>query len=309
MIGKINKSNKSFTKINYNWLVRAIIIISIVIFAFSSVFWWREVRNNPENLFNAMLNNNLRTASVTRTVTQDNGSQKLEQVMRIQNRTQHITNGTTTITQDNGSTIIVTESIGQPNVEFIRYKKIDTNQKGTKGNSLDFGEVLNTWGENKPESNDQLSELYQDVTIGNLFMFADLDKQDRQTMLNQIKDNNVYEVDYNDVKRTSLDGRNKVSYKVKLNPKQYISMVKEYGKMVGLTQFESLNPDDYSDSQPITFAVTIDVLSQRVEATRSADGANEQTFNGYGIIENIELPKNYIPSTELQKRLTEKASA
>lgn len=307
MIGK-NKSKNNSSNSN-SLAINLIILVGVILFVFSGYFWITKIRNNPEYIFNSMLNNNLRTASVTRTVLQDGGAQKLEQVMRIQNRTQHVTKGVTTITQGGGSTTVVTESIGFPEVEYIRYVKIDTDQKGAKGKKLEFGEVLNIWGENKPQEEGELSELYQDVTIGNLFMFADLDKASRQQLLTSTETNGVYDVDYKDVKRTTKDGRPKISYRVKLNPKQYILMVQEYGRIVGLSQFESLNPEDYNDASPISFTVTIDVISQRLDNTLSSDGSNAQSFSGYGIIENIEIPKETIPATELQKRLTEKASA
>ncbi len=309
MIGKKNKAAKASSgKTMKKVLAKVLFVLSILIFIGAGAAWWLLIRNTPENTFQAMLNNNLRTASVTRTVTQDNGYQKLEQIMRIQNRTEHVTNGTTTLTQGGGSTTVVTESVGLPNVEYIKYNSITTTQKDTSGESLDFSEVFNVWGQNKA-AEDQLSSLYQDVTIGNLFMFADLDSSARSKVVDAINTSGVYDVDYENVKKTSVDGRPKYLYKVKLKPQEYIAMIKLYSQYVGLTQFAELDPADYKDSPPVTFVVTVDVLTQRVDGTKSGDGANTQTFSGYGIIENVEIPTDFIPASELQQRLTQRASA
>ncbi|MCA9332810.1 hypothetical protein KDA00_02955, partial [Candidatus Saccharibacteria bacterium] len=168
-------------------LIKLIFAFSILLLIASTVSWILLVRNKPENIFMGVLNNNYRTASVTRTVKQDNGYQQLEQIMRIQNRTQHVTNGVTKIQQGSASgTVIVTESVGLPNVEYIRYNSISTSQKGQNGQPLNFDDLLGIWGENKSPSDDQLSGLYQDVTLGSIFLFADFDQQTRSMMIDSI---------------------------------------------------------------------------------------------------------------------------
>ncbi len=305
MIGKKYKTNgSSFVD---KWLIKTIIAVAVILFVVSSIIWWRQIRNNPENIFRSVINNNLRTASVTRTTAQESGAQKLKQIMRIQNRTQHVTNGKTILSQGKG-TVVITESIGTPNTEYIRYVSIDTDQKNSKGQGLSFDGVLGLWAENNPEEN-KLSSLYQDVTIGGFFLFADLDAQSRQTLVNKIFDNGVYDVDYATSKRFNVSGRPKMSYKIKLNLKQYITSIQEYGKMVGISQFDEIDPNAYEGAEPIAMSVVVDVLTQRIDAVKTDDGSTDQTYNGYGIIENINIPQNAMPASELQEKLTEKASA
>lgn len=306
MIGKNSKTNgSSFAD---RWLIKIIIIVAVILFTTSSViFWWRQIRNNPENIFRSVINNNLRTASVTRTTVQESGAQKLQQIMRIQNRTQHVTNGRTVISQGRG-TVVVTESIGTPSTEYIRYVSIDTDQKNSKGQRLSFDGVTGLWAENKPEEN-KLSSLYQDVTIGGFFLFADLDAQSRQTLVNKIFDDGVYSVDYAASKGFKVSGRPKISYKVELDLKQYITSMQEYGKMVGISQFDEIDPNAYEGAEPVAMSVLVDVLTQRIDAVKTDDGSTDQAYSGYGIIENIDIPQNAMPASELQDKLTEKASA
>lgn len=307
---KKNSKNNSAKSLPKKTLVKLLIVIGTLLIVGSIVAWLVLVRNNPNQVFNEMLENNFRTASVTRTVDQDNGYQKLHQVMRIQNRTEHITHGITVLTQGiGGRTVVVTESIGTPTVDYVKYNSITTTQKSQKGKSLNFDGVTNVWSINKVNSDEQLGNLYQDVTLGNLFLFADLSQANRNSMMNLINDQKVYTVDYGNVKKSWVDGRLKYTYKVAISPAAYIAMIKQYGQYIGLTQLEKLNPDSYKNAAPVKFEVVVDVLSQHPDSVVMQSSSSRQTFNGFGIIENIEIPENTIPASELQERLNQSASA
>lgn len=289
-------------------LIATLIIAAVIVLLAGIVAWWFLVRNTAKNTFESMLNNNFRTASVTRQVEQTSGTQRLNQVIRVQNQSQHVANGYTTLSQNNGATKVVTESIGTPTADFVRYLEIKTSQKNQNGKQLEFGKVLNVWGKTESEPGGQLGNLYGDISLG-LFLFADLPANQRNQMMDMITSNNVYQTDYNTAQRVVRNGRPYFIYRVTVKPTAYVTMLKQYADYVGMEQLKNLNPEDYKDTPDQQVDVAIDILSQHLAKVTTVSGNRQESFSGYGIIQKITLPDNAIPMQELQERLQASASA
>lgn len=281
-----------------------LIVIGLLFLTVSIWAWFYFVRNDPENTFKAMLNNNFRTSSVTRRVTQESGGQKLDQVIRFQNQSQHVAQSMTTVTQatEEGETVVVTETIGTPTHDYVRYVDIQTEQKSTSGKELAFEKVLNVWAVSDPVSEESLGDLYGDSALG-VFPFADLTADQRNQLLQIIEANNVYEVNYGSTKQSTENGRTYYSYTVAVQPSSYIVMLKQFARDVGITQLENIDPKVYEGAQQLTFNVVVDVLSQRLVRISSVSGERQENFSGYGIHQEVTLPVNVIPVQELQQRL------
>lgn len=307
--GKTTKTKKSTVFSRMAPATKFLYFVALIVLLASVFAWWQFVRNTAENTFESMLDNSFRTASVTRRVTQDSGSQSLDQIVRLQNQTQHVAHGKTILTQKVGeeSTVIVTESIGTPTSDYIRYAEITTDQKTPKGDKINFGKVLNVWGKSEVTAEDSIGELYQDNALG-LFLFGDFSSDQRQNLLNLIKDNNVYSTNYGSAKKFTKNGRNYYAYRVSIKPSSYVKLLKLYGEYVGINQLASLNPDSYENAQELTFNVTVDILSQRLDTISAVSGERQESFSGYGIIQPIEIPTDTISLPDLQKRLNETTS-
>lgn len=287
---------------------RIIMVLAVVILLATFWAWWHYIRNNPKNTFEAMLTNNFRTGSVTRVVDQQGSGQTMVQALRAQNQGMHVTHGTTRIQQGNSApTIVVTESIGTPTADYTRYQSIVTSQKGSNGQDLNFDNVVNVWAKADVPSNDQVGIVYQDTSLSSLFMFADFNADEREQLLDLIREQNIYEVDYDNVEKKKVDGRPKYVYKVQIQPSKYILLMKRFATQIGLTQLEELDPTSYEKIPPLSFVVTVDVINQRLSIVESPNGSI-QTFTNYGVVDNVTLPEKTIPADELQKLLTESAS-
>lgn len=281
-----------------------IVVIGLIFLAASMWAWVFFVRNDPENTFKAMINNNFRTSSVTRRVTQESEGQKLDQIIRFQNQGQHVAQSKTTVTQttEKGETVVVTETIGTPTRDYVRYLSIQTDQKSTDGKDLGFEKVLNVWAVGDDVSEKSLGDLYGDSALG-VFPFADLTVDQRNQLMQIIEENNVYEVNYGASKEFKENGRTYYSYTVAVQPSSYILMLKQFARDVGITQLESIDPKAYEGAQQLSFNVVVDVLSQRLVKISSISGERQETFSGYGIQQNVTLPEQTIPVEELQQRL------
>ncbi|MDB5185800.1 MAG: hypothetical protein JWL85_323 [Candidatus Saccharibacteria bacterium] len=280
------------------------IIVGLVMLIGTGAAWWQLVRSNPHRVFDAMIENNFKTGAVTRTVVQESGTQRLRQVTHLQNQTAHIAESRSTLEQSGQtSATVITETIGTPIADYVRYTEVNTNQKSESGKDLDFSKVLNVWGKTEvtsPESS--LGELYSDSTLG-VVPFADLSQPQRAKLMQLIRDNNVYAVDYNRVNRFNENGRPYYSYAVTVKPDAYITLLKAFAEETGLTQLRSLDPANYKNASELNFVIVVDVLTQRMAKLASTNGARTELYSGYGIVKPINVPTESIPVMELQQRL------
>ncbi len=286
--------------------IATIIILATVILIGSGWAWWHFIRSNPERVFNAMLTNNLRTTSVTRKITQSSGEQSLEQTVQLFMAPGHITHGRTTLTQTGDeSAVVVTETIGTPFIDYIRYLDIVSNQKNEKGEKLNFSNIKNLWGKSPVVSGaeDQTTgELYNESVLG-VVPFANLPADQRERLLEFMKSNEVYKPDYANVERVIKNGRPSYIYTVAVEPAAYVALLKELAREVGLNQLEGVDPSVYKNSSPLSFQLVVDVWSRQLSGIIYNNGARVEELTSYGAKGNAVVPENTIPLRELQNRV------
>lgn len=283
--------------------IKQIVILALVIFIGSSTLWWRMVYSNPERVFNSMLENSLRLKGVTRHISQSGGVQGLDQYAWVNTSGTRIS-GSNTILSQGEDTRVETESIGTPTGDFVRYTSIDTTQTSADGQSLDFSSILNLWGRNENLLGVNLTngELYNESVLG-VVPFGDLAQPDRAQILNTMRDQQIYEVDYTKVERELENGRPVYTYLVKIDAFKYVSMLKEFARYSGLNNLESLDPEAYKGSDKLEFKLAVDVWSRQL--ARIVYGAGERTeeFSAHNAQRSVAIPDQSITIDDLQQRL------
>lgn len=250
-----------------------------------------------------MLENSLRTSSVTRQILQGDESQSLDQKVRLQTGAVHVAQSLTTLTQTgSASAKVVTESIGTPTNDFVRYRSIETNQKSAEGGELDFSKVLGVWGKSEA-SGETAGELYNESTLG-VIPFGNLSAEDRQKLMDMVNRLEVYKVDYVNVVRGRENGRPTYEYSVKVLPEAYVSVLKEFARMAGLTQLRNIDPANYKNANALEFKVVVDVRTRRLSSITYESGRHEN-FISYGNEADVELPKDTVTVDELQTLIQE----
>lgn len=283
--------------------VSLLVIVGLVIFGVSGGAYLKSEREDPENVFKAMLNNSLRTTSVTRTVNQSDGQQSLEQYVRFQPTGEHIAYAKTVLEQQGEQTAqVTTENIGTPYTDYIQYTSIESDQENEAGETVEFDEVLNTWGQTESEDSDATTgELYNEIALAAV-PFGNLSAEDRKQLLEFIEEEAVYTVDYATVNKTSVNGRQIYVYPVTVQPQAYIGLLREYASIVGLRQLEDVDPAVYADSQPLQLTISIDALTQRITGISYPNGRTER-YGSYGVMVRQSVPENSIPLSELQSKI------
>ncbi len=284
---------------------RIIFLIAAVLFIGSGWFWWRNIASSPKKVFYDMLDNNLRSRGGARRVEQSNGGQKLEQTLQVQNGAQNIVRSSTILSQgEAGATKVTTESIGTPSEDYIRYVDITTDQKGKDGKDFDFSNVLGTWGKSSPaaEGLQPAGQLYSEAVLG-VVPTGYVAPEARQQLLKLIREQNVYDIDFSSVKRETKGGRPRYIYSAKVDPEKYVTMLKQFGSVVGLKQLETFDPSSFRDSPPLQFDLEVDVWSRQLTHLNFTGSERKESYSSYGIESLVSFPENSIPVEELQQRL------
>ena len=300
---KVNKSKKNQRGRGTSFQVRGIVIIALVITLVSLAIFCRWRMNDPRRVFDAMLENSLRTRSVTKTVNQTDEYQNMKQTTQLLVGSQNITRGLIELSQGEG-TSVVTESIGTPTEDFFRYTAIKTDQLSESGAPLDFSQAINVWGRtsNTFEDGSTNGQLYGEMVLG-IIPIGYLNPSDRKELLSEIKSNNVYEVDYGKVNRSNIKGRPTYKYEVKMKPEAYVNLLKKFAKKVGLTQLENVDSSVFKDSPLAEMTVTVDVWSRQLTGLEMAGTGRNEIYWSYGAKISIDQPTDTIPVEVLQEKL------
>src|SRR5687768_509941 len=172
-----------------------LIIVAVGIFGASGWAWWRNIHSDPGRVFYGAIENNLRIRSVTRTIQQANGQQKLDQDVNVTVSPEAIAFSSTTVSQAATSggddAYVKTETVSTPSEEYVRYADVKTSQKNSKGKVVDYNSVLNIWGKTTSDQTGQPSELFSDSVLG-VVPTANLDAHDHKALMRTIRSKNVY---------------------------------------------------------------------------------------------------------------------
>ncbi|TAH33408.1 hypothetical protein EYC59_04740 [Candidatus Saccharibacteria bacterium] len=267
------------------------------------VLWWTFVRSSPTTAFNDMLSNNLSTPGVTRVLEQKSGQLQIAQYTQLQLGAQPTAHALTTLTQQGG--VIATEQISTQQNDYVRYQKIVATAKTADGKPVDVSSVVGKWA--KMEKGSSLGSsvtagLFNQTLFG-IMPIANLEPAARKDLLHYINANDVFTYDPAKVKTMSLQGRKAYSYEVSIKPAPYIKMMQEFGKLVGIHQYDDINANNYATSASIPVTIVVDARSHALaEVDQSATGRTER-YTGFGLMPQTEVPKATLTTKQLTEQL------
>lgn len=282
------------------WLYGAGILILLL----ASWLWVAKVASDPERVFWGTLEQSLRTTGVSVSATRDeNGS-------NVAYTAQYSLGGTsqaralTTITQP-GATV-VTETLGTTKADYTRYVDVKTDQKNTQGKPIDASKIEDVWTKSDGGSLLSQSVLGLTLPLGSMPVpIGNLPPEEREKLLGQMHNENVYEVSFDKVKKERKQGRMQYTYDVSIQMIVYAHLMKSFAKSVGLHELDQLDPNSYQGAAPIKAQITIDTRSRHIIAVSVPDISYKQQYSGYDVPVNVTVPTKTITSEELQKRLNE----
>lgn len=270
---------------------------------FTGWVWWHYSYLNPQTVFWGAVNNNLIIDGVTKRTERKDNSGVRDRYDQISLGAPNLVKSVETISQSQTAqdkNVIVSETIGTPEANFNRYTKIETTTKTPDGKLPDFSKVVNQWS--KQELGKEASGAFADA-IFDVIPFAHLNAQQRRDVINTMKHDETYKVDFDAVGKTRKNGRLYYDYNVSIAPDKYITILKQVDGAMGLNQLKSLDPAQYQGSGLVEIKVTVDARAHQLESISYVGSDNKQTYSAWGVRRNESLPTSTISMADLQAKL------
>ncbi|HYH75440.1 MAG TPA: hypothetical protein VD735_05775 [Candidatus Saccharimonadales bacterium] len=305
------KSRLSFITSRPYWWVYA---IGTVILIASAWTWWTKVHLAPNNVFWGMMENSLQTKGVTIETNQQSQGRSAKQLVQFELGATNRAYSFSTINQ--GATRVQTEIIGTRDADYSRYRSIQTDEKNADGKKLDTSKILGVWAKSDDvqQSATQQSgnQLFAQAVIGTGLPLGgvpvplgDLTPKQRTKMLDQIREQGVYDTSFKDVVKRREDGRLLYTYRTKIQSILYVQLMKNFAKDLGFSELAAVDPNTYQNSEPIQVDLTVDAKTRRLVAVLNNQSGAKQEYRAYGLPLDVQIPQKTISSAELQKRLSE----
>lgn len=294
-----NKKSIKITKpnISFRQAMSGAILLAVVLLAVGGWLWWKYIFINPDRLMSDMLNRSLSTASVSRLTSQLSPRSSAKQAIRLNYVPQPFSHSVTEIIQasQQSKTLVTTETIGTQTTDFVRYKDIQIT-----GSKSDTKDIVNVWASQKADASKNERPTFLDQAGLALVPFGNLNDSDRQKLVNEIESKKVYS--FENSKVVWNNARPQIVYSVNITPSSLISVLKTYSDMTGIGNKEQLNPADYEGSQKLSVTFTIDAISRQLVNISYPDSGRNELYGGYGVRDNIAIPKDTISIEALQMR-------
>jgi hypothetical protein len=282
------------------WLV----IAGLVIATISGWIWWSQVYQNPSLTFWGMMSNSLKTSAVTRQISQSGQDLSLKQVMIMQYGATNAVLEKTTLKQ--GSTTIVTEQLGLPDKEFIRYTTIASDQKSPQGKPADFSKVINKWAKTTYSASDsQQPPLFAQSSLGiaggNLIPIVNLSQRDHDSLMRLMNEGQVFNLNLDKLQRQTVAGRPVYKYNVDIQAVGYAALQKTLARMLGSNMLDKVDPKSYQDQPAVNVELSVDVWSRQLRQVVIKDQGRTETYDSYGIGRKVKQPSVSLSGQQLQE--------
>lgn len=284
-------------------LIRIFFLLGAILFILSGYLFWTKIYINPERVFWATLNNNLATTSVTKQIS-DESSPGVEQYLKIQLGGKSLVE-TTARAEQNGE-IQESQTISSPTTDYIRFTEFVTSQTDSSGKKLDLSSIVNVWAESKNET--VSSQQFSRVIFDGLLPVANLTEKQRTTIMKDLQNVAVLDVDFSKVEKATKQGRTIYTYTVTKEAQGYIEMLKKLGSYVGLNDLSAVNTAQYADAPGTVIRVSIDAYARQLTDVTVEGGAFREQYSSYGVPISQAVPtKNLVSIEELRNRFNKLA--
>lgn len=280
---------------------RRLLAVSVIFFVLACVAaWWQFVFADSNRVFSDMLAGNLRTPGVVKQVEQTAGQGQLDQNTYLSFVDGPVSQALTTLEQTDSSgapSKIVTENIGTPGKDYIKYRMIDVQSDGQgAGNSAE-----NVWASRAEEGKSGQQANFLNQTLFGLVAFGNFDKDQAEALKATAEQAGIY--NYSAVDKGFENGRLVYRYNMEIQPSNLISYLAKYSLLLGVDHNGQLNPQNYVNVQPVKAIFTVDVLSRELTSIEYTNTGRTELYNSFGLKRPIEIPTETISIDALQRRL------
>lgn len=303
---KVKKLLKKRVDINFRSTVlwsSLLLLLGAGVFGAGGYVWFSRTANDGEQLFYSMVSRSLEIDSVSRVVTQnESGREESQDYFLTFSPTPAVytSSKVSQITQSRENSTVATEMIGQKNIDYVRYTEVQVPKSENDPN--DYSKILNTWARREANQSEGQEAQFLNEAIFTFIPFGNFDQDQRTKFLKDIKEKKVYEL--NPGKLTYEGLRPMYTMNVTVNPRQLVTVMKNYSELTGLGNKDMLKPEEFQDQYVFTIRLKIDPISRHLVELSYPGTTRVEKYVGYGVNLPINAPKQTIPIAELQSRIS-----
>ena len=290
-----------------HWLFAGGVVLVVI----SAFIWWTQVYENAYNVYWSMLANSLSTSSDMKHLVDNTNGTRLDEYIGQQFGPNTIAYGKVTIT--NPTNVVQTESVGTLSTDYIRYTSIQTKQKNKSGNNYSFSKVLGKWAkspvQNVAATGSTSTPLFAQTVLGlgggNLIPIANLTLSQRQFLVRQLHENDIFDTTFNNVQKSAVNGRPAYVYTVSVEPVAYVAFEKQFANDLGLHTLDNIDPNSYQNQQSIQVELSVDIRSHHLVEINYPGSQHQEFYSSYGVPLNMQVPHATISSQTLQNLISQ----
>jgi hypothetical protein len=275
-INSVKTKNLVKKIVSVKFIAGLAVVLAVVAFG----AWQYHDTTNADRVFWGAVDSSLQTSSYSRHSVSKSGGQSADQVIDVYlSPKQGVFSQTTYEQTGPDEAQAVTENIGTPYADYVRYTSITTNQKNAAGKSYDFSKIINVWGSSTPDKAQTNGQLFGQSVLGSI-PTANLTASQRRVLVKMMKEKGVYTYT---AKKTSHEGtfaRPSYTYNVTIDPSAYVETLKQFGEFIGVTQLRDLDVNDYKKANKIQFQFTVDGWSHQVTSMVQPGGSKSEAISG-----------------------------
>lgn len=303
---RLRKKNSTKRIINYKKLAIRLTVVGTLLLGVTGYIAYNKLYLTNERRFWAAIENSLATRSVVRSVESGGTGNLTTETTRFNFGTEATVDRTTSVGAKTATSEsnVTTQNILTPTAQYVRYVDITTSEKRADGTPYDFTPIKGVWAKQAEATSDEeadrlkLSYIQPHVTLA---PFGNLRPADRSQILKELKEGGVYEIDYKNVQKQDVDGRDYIVFAAKVKLKSYVTVLQNHFNVMGFGVFPPLNADNYPEKARYNVQFLIDPRDNTVAGIK-LDNQTEN-YTNYGVNVRAHIPTDAIPLDQLQEGL------
>lgn len=300
----------SFSKIynlkknkNPNATLAILAVGGLLLFVGTGYTWYTQIFSNTDRVFYDMVAKGLETNSVSRVTTQSEAGQKAEQSYYISFSPNTVLESSSKVEQTdpktNEKSSVTIKTIANKDSDYVSYSEMIVPKSA--GQKNDFSKVLNQWA--KQERDDKTGEKPQFLqeAIVTIIPFGNLSQENHSDLVKLIKQREVYSFKEGEI--SYQNGKPVMTIDVSIKPKALVEVLRQYTKVTGIGDLESLNPAEYEKVPDLSVQLKVDMISRHLLEINFPGQTRKETYGAYGLNRKVTIPSNTITLKDLQSRI------
>jgi hypothetical protein len=264
--------------------IRVIALLIVVVVFIGGWFWWSHIFESPKAVFWGMFNNSMATSAVTRQVTESGSGQNLKETITLELGKNNIAISNAVLSENNS--VVSTETIGTPAVDYTRYTAIKTAVKPANGKPFNFSGIVGIWSKSPTGglTADPLDHLFGQS-------------------LHRIKADKVFTANFSQVQYGQVNGRAVDVFQVTVAPVAYARLLTKFALDEGYKNVPELSASNYQGDTPLKVQFAINPASRQLVEINYPGSNHTELYADYGVQPAITVPTHTIPTAALEKKL------